>query len=148
MADSGAQTTRLAHVETQTEPEEPLDCRFIEGKPLDHDTERSLAKFLRLVEPLVSQQLWQNVTSHAFDGYAVAWEEPHADVQSWFELHQDGLADELEVVTAAWNATGASLAAAYGRNDHSDWCTHRGVVVVWHVHRCVFKQRRIIFIYN
>lgn len=40
----------------------------------------------------------------------------------------------------AWNATGSTLAVAFGRFDHEDWCTHRAAVGTWNLDRRAVKE--------
>lgn len=39
------------------------------------------------------------------------------------------------VTQVAWNKSGSTIAAAYGRFDHESWCTHKGALVTWSINR-------------
>lgn len=50
----------------------------------------------------------------------------------------DEVLDEGGPLTAtgvSWSSTGGSVAVSFGRYDHRDWCTHKGVVGVWSAFR-------------
>ena len=47
---------------------------------------------------------------------------------------------QLQVTGLAWNATGSTLAVAFGRYDHEDWCTHRAAVGTWNLDRRAVKE--------
>lgn len=42
---------------------------------------------------------------------------------------------QLQVTGLSWNCTGAVVAAAFGRFDHEDWCTHRSTLCTWNLDR-------------
>lgn len=39
----------------------------------------------------------------------------------------------------SWNATGSSIAIAYGRFDHSGWCNYRSALCLWSVFQSDFN---------
>ena len=85
---------------------------------------RELDAFLEQCVPLLEEQLHRNLTTRAFDGHEVAWEEQHDQVTCLHSLrHQGALANlSPEACTAvAWNAPGTVVAAAYGALDRNDW---------------------------
>ena len=58
-------------------------------------------------------------------GYKVNWEEDTVSVTCLRKLTHAPLKGELQCTRLAWNSTGSSLAVAYGRMDHQDWCKHK-----------------------
>ncbi|TMW65539.1 hypothetical protein Poli38472_008181 [Pythium oligandrum] len=43
---------------------------------------------------------------------------------------------KLSCTGVSWNATGAMIAVAYGRFDHTGWCNYRSALCIW----CVFQS--------
>ena len=80
----------------------------------------------------------RNLTSSAFDGHTVSWEEEHDQVSCIHSLkHKGSLASSApEACTAlAWNAGGNVLAAAYGPLDRNDWASCSSMLCTWSVFR-------------
>ncbi|TYZ65873.1 hypothetical protein PybrP1_005606 [[Pythium] brassicae (nom. inval.)] len=46
---------------------------------------------------------------------------------------------KLSCTGVSWNATGASIAIAYGRFDHSGWCNYRSALCLWSVFQSDFN---------
>jgi hypothetical protein len=71
----------------------------------------------------------------------VYWEDQISTITTMFELipSQDFTAasSNVSVTGLSWNATGAVIAVAYGRFDHSGWCVHTGSICTWNV----FKRK-------
>ena len=95
---------------------------------------RELDAFLEQCVPLLEEQLHRNLTTRAFDGHEVAWEEQHDQVTCLHSLrHQGALANlSPEACTAvAWNAPGTVVAAAYGALDRNDWQRCPSMLCTW-----------------
>lgn len=45
----------------------------------------------------------------------------------------------LSCTGVSWNATGAMVAVAYGRFDHSGWCNYRSALCLWRVFQADFN---------
>lgn len=48
----------------------------------------------------------------------------------------------LSCTGVSWNATGAVVAVAYGRFDHSGWCNYRSAFCLWRVFQADFSPSR------
>jgi hypothetical protein len=48
----------------------------------------------------------------------------------------------LSCTGVSWNATGAVVAVAYGRFDHSGWCNYRSALCLWRVFQADFNPSR------
>ena len=97
-----------------------------------------LDAFLQQCTPLLESQLRRNLTSRAFEGHDVSWEEQHDQVSCLHSLrHQGALASASpEACTAvAWNAPGTVIAAAYGALDRNDWPHTPSMLCCWSVFR-------------
>lgn len=46
---------------------------------------------------------------------------------------------KLSCTGVSWNATGASIAVAYGRFDHTGWCNYRSALCLWSVFQSDFN---------
>jgi len=53
-----------------------------------------------------------------------------------------GVEDIGQVVAIAWSSNGSSLAAAYGKTDHTAWCEHHSTVSVWGIFRRDFDPKK------
>eukprot|EP00842_Homolaphlyctis_polyrhiza_P004856 jgi/Hompol1/5371/HPOL_001197-RA len=83
------------------------------------------------IEPMVSNQLLQNVKSTAFHGYTVNWEDTVESISCEFTLTHVNRFSETGCTALSWNKTGSTIAAAYGRVDHTSWCSHKGMICTW-----------------
>eukprot|EP01137_Pigoraptor_chileana_P005611 Opistho-2@48909 len=136
--ERATQTHSVTTSESQTEPERKTGLSLA-----DADT-AVLGAFLRRVEGVVCEQLKLNVQSHAFDGYDVQWEEAATSVSCTHVL-RNGALDEsatMPITGVAWNCAGSVVAAASGRVDHQDWCTHRSHVCTWSIDRRGIDRNR------
>ncbi|XP_033633325.1 WD repeat-containing protein 34-like [Asterias rubens] len=125
--DGDSQTVLKKHVKVQTDPEKEKKFELIDDKS------EALTDFIKKVTPEICKMLDRNSRSHAFDGYKVNWEEDTVSVTCLRKLTHAPLKGELQCTRLAWNSTGSSLAVAYGRMDHQDWCKHKGSLCVWNV---------------
>lgn len=105
------------------------------GFRLADDRSGNLADFLARVEPYLSKALNKNMRSHAFDEYNVIWDEDNASVSCIRKLENAQFEGQLQITGLSWNSTGAVIAAAYGRYDHEDWCTHKTALCTWNLER-------------
>ena len=99
---------------------------------------RELDAFLEECTPLLEQQLHRNLTSRAFDGHDVSWEEQHDEVTCLHSLKHTGALASLspDACTAvAWNASGTVVAAAYGPLDRNDWPRCPSMLCTWSIFR-------------
>ena len=97
-----------------------------------------LDAFLEHCTPLIEAQLMRNLSSRAFDGHEVAWEEQHDNVECLHVLKHSGALARLSpdaATCAAWNAPGTIVAAAYGALDRNDWPRCNSMVCVWSLFR-------------
>ncbi|XP_074642732.1 cytoplasmic dynein 2 intermediate chain 2-like [Tubulanus polymorphus] len=124
----GIQSVSKANAQVQTDEQPEEDFSEI------CDDSDDLIEFLKKWEPYIARQLESNRRSHAFDGYRVMWEEQNSSVSCIHTLKNASLTD-LEVTSLAWNCTGSVIAAAYGRYDHEDWCTHKSSLCFWNLNR-------------
>lgn len=46
---------------------------------------------------------------------------------------------KLSCTGVSWNATGSSIAVAYGRFDHTGWCNYRSALCLWSVFQSDFN---------
>jgi len=131
-------------LEVQTETIE--DHAASQEKPLvnQHFVESAeLTNFLLQSTTLLEEQLLRNVTSTAFDGHDVSWEEQYDQVECIHALKHhassaSGSANPLafESCTAvAWNASGSVIAAAYGPFDRNDWPMCESMLCTWSILR-------------
>lgn len=65
-------------------------------------------------------KLWFPLT-----GYYVQWEEVSTTVSCLHTLSEKSLNYEYHCTGLSWNCTGSVIAVAFGRFDHSDWCSHK-----------------------
>ncbi|PIK48818.1 putative WD repeat-containing protein 34-like [Apostichopus japonicus] len=127
--DSSIQSTETLDQEVQTVAETAQEFRLADGD------DKALAAFLRIVEPVVCKALERNIRSHAFDGYDVNWAEDTDVVKCVHILTEKSLDKSMQCTQLSWNRTGSTIAVSYGRLDHQDWCTHKGVLCTWNLDR-------------
>ncbi|XP_013407902.1 WD repeat-containing protein 34 [Lingula anatina] len=125
----GIQSRETVDTEIQTEEEQDKELHLLNDNP------ESLGSFLNSVYPIMSKELEKNSRSHAFDGYDVSWEEKAVAVDCIHTLSHSALNEELQVTGLSWNSTGSVLAAAFGKFDHEDWCTHKSALCSWNLDR-------------
>ena len=97
-----------------------------------------LNAFLHESTAALEEQMLRNLTTSAFDGHTVSWEEEHDQVSCLHSLkHRGALASTApEACSAlAWNAGGTVLAAAYGPLDRTDWASQSSMLCTWSVFR-------------
>lgn len=102
------------------------------------DASTHLNSFLLDSTPALEEQMLRNLSSGAFDGHTVSWEEEHDQVSCLHSLkHRGALASASpETCTAiAWNAGGTVLAAAYGPLDRNDWASCSSMLCTWSIFR-------------
>ncbi|EDO43231.1 predicted protein [Nematostella vectensis] len=139
--ESGAQTSEIITYEADVQVVNRADagCQTEEETEqemvIGHDNSQNLVNFMLRVYPDVSKQLEANAISHAFDGYDVDWEEKSSAVTCQHRLINQASGNQLQITSLSWNSTGSVIAAAYGRLDHEDWCTHKSSLCTWNLDR-------------
>ncbi|XP_064630583.1 cytoplasmic dynein 2 intermediate chain 2-like [Lineus longissimus] len=123
------QAIKRHNVEVQTENDTDKD--LVMG---DYDSE-ALGDFLKSLTPTIIKELDKSRRSHAFDGYDVSWKSGTSAVTCLHTLHNEAVTEELQVTGLSWNSTGSVIAAATGRFDHVDWCTHKSQLSTWNIER-------------
>lgn len=104
--------------------------------PGEHFSTGKLANFLSDVEVDLVAELNANIKSNAFDHYQPNWTEKIDQVNLQQTLYPPFSREgEWHACSLSWNATGHSLAIAYGRLDTTTWCESKGYVCVWHLGR-------------
>lgn len=68
------------YIQAQTEPPESEESKESE------ESHPALMSFLRRAEPLICEQLVQNASSRAFDGYHISTQFSSAKIQLWNSL--------------------------------------------------------------
>lgn len=138
VSDAAAQAIKRRNMEVQTvsEPKRSVDMSLLGTNP------PGLTEFLQRVVPEVSRYLDENAKSHAFDGYEVDWQDDSEVVTCVHVLEHALLNRELQCTSLSWNSNGSTLAAAFGRMDHQDWCTHKGSLCTWNVDRGKVNTRK------
>lgn len=95
-----------------------------------------LAAFLSSVMDDMVQMLQSNLKSTAFDRYEPNWTETHEDVTLAMTLAPPFTAEgEWHATSISWNSNGSTVAVAYGRVDTVSWCSSKGYVCAWNIHR-------------
>lgn len=124
LSAAAVQTTEHVTMAVQTEPEPVRAAMFAP------DSSAALVTFVERAACLVCPQLVQNLTSLAFDGYNVRWEEDESKdgVHILHTVRHMPAAQSLQCTAVAWNVAGSVVAAAYGRLDHQHWCTHKSFI--------------------
>ncbi|XP_001507371.3 cytoplasmic dynein 2 intermediate chain 2 [Ornithorhynchus anatinus] len=131
MAEASAQVLLQADAEVQTDPPGPptLQAGALPNPP-------GLAAFLRRVEGPLIRELNRNWQSHAFDGFEVNWTEQQQTVSCLHSLaYPPAQAQNLQVTSVSWNATGSVVACSYGRLSDGDWSTEKSFVCTWNLDR-------------
>ncbi|XP_077140493.1 cytoplasmic dynein 2 intermediate chain 2 isoform X2 [Ranitomeya variabilis] len=86
------------------------------------------------------RELKKNWKSHAFDGFEVTWEEQNPQVSCLHSLqYPDAVAENFQVTSVTWNATGSVIACSYGRLGDGDWSTEKSYVCTWNLDRQGFN---------
>ncbi|KAJ3325267.1 WD repeat-containing protein 34 [Blyttiomyces sp. JEL0837] len=124
--DAEVQSYKVYDEGVQTDPEPTSIFRLL--KNVNHE---SLAAFLDRAESLMSRELLRNIRSTAFEGYSVSWEEEVHEVTCLHALSHIHREPDLICTDVCWNKTGTVVAVAYGRLDHSTWCSHKGHLCTW-----------------
>ncbi|KAF7241098.1 WD repeat-containing protein 34 [Varanus komodoensis] len=108
--------------------------------PVDY---AGLRTFLQSVEEAVIRELDKNWKSHAFDGFEVNWADQNETVTCLHSLsYPEAQANDLQVTSVSWNATGAVLACSYGKLGDGDWSTEKSYVCAWNLDRRALDPRR------
>ena len=153
-------TLSVADAQCQTDPIPSSNQKTQHPKTDDHDTQTTqsdeqgtqvnlmstgfvgdsapLNSFLHESTSALEEQMLRNLTTSAFDGHTVSWEEEHDQVSCLHSLkHRGALAASApEACSAlAWNAGGTVLAAAYGPLDRTDWASQSSMLCTWSVFR-------------
>ena len=53
------------------------------------------------------------------------WEEESTTVACLHTLTESSLNNDYHCTGLSWNCTGSVVGVAYGKFDHSDWCSHK-----------------------
>lgn len=106
--------------------------------PVDQESVEASSEFLEFlhrVVPTMEEELELSLNSlPVFDAYDPLWDDQDETCELTHHVGQEGLVD-LEIVSVAWNATGATLACSYGRLDTLGWCDISGPVCCWSLFR-------------
>ena len=94
-----------------------------------------IAKFLKSVEGTVIKNLEENLNSTAFKGLENVLGMHNSSVNNTLTLNHSPLEFQMSVQDLSWNASGSVVGVAYGKHDHEDWCTHKGMFCTWNVDR-------------
>ncbi|XP_065892378.1 cytoplasmic dynein 2 intermediate chain 2-like [Dysidea avara] len=136
---ASTQTSEILTNEAETQSHHLQDfacqCAIQKEAAVVHVDEKEvpgLCEFLQRVEPKITACLKENLTSHAFDGYEVLWEDQCDSAHCIYTLTDPGT-DGLQCTDVSWSSSGAMLVASYGRHDHENWCTHKGLVCMWNL---------------
>lgn len=122
--------------EMETQSEAATDMSAVPLVRSDFHKLRELDTFLEQCTPLLEAQLQRNLTSRAFDGHEVTWEEQYDNVACLHSLKHTGALASLSPEAATcvvWNAPGTVVAAAYGALDRNDWPRCASMLCVWSV---------------
>nr|CAH8856881.1 unnamed protein product [Trichobilharzia regenti] len=96
--------------------------------------ETKLINFLKRIEPIMTKEIQNNITSKAFKRLESRKIFNRVDALEKYLLILDkAKEDKLSVTGLSWNSTGALLAISYGSICHTDWCTHVGYAALWNV---------------
>lgn len=68
---------------------------------------------------------------HVYTGYHVQWEEESTTVSCLHTLNESSLGHEYHCTDISWNCTGSVVGVAFGRFDHSDWCSHKASIKLY-----------------
>ncbi|TPX41680.1 hypothetical protein SeMB42_g05467 [Synchytrium endobioticum] len=128
--ESDTQTSASIHQAVQTDLDSN-DLKRSAALKLDAKQQAALVAFLDTAERDVSRQLLQNLSSRAYDGFDVKWEDDVDTNSKLYQLQDPYVEEKLIVTCLAWSASGRTVAAAFGRRDHAAWCTHSGRVSTW-----------------
>lgn len=151
--DYSQKTTQTNCIETrevavQSYSQNSIHSQTITEKPRHgapkYDNQK-LVEFLSKAERAVSKQLLQNIKSKAFDGYVVEWDEEKSSSICIHTLAHQYQEEEMECTDISWSITGSSIAVAYGRFDHKNWCVHKGMLCVWNLNLRDFNPSKAKF---
>ncbi|XP_073397219.1 cytoplasmic dynein 2 intermediate chain 2 isoform X1 [Dendrobates tinctorius] len=136
--ESSVQVHEASEAGTQTEWKQDQRVLDIDlGPLLDYP---DVGKFLKRVEDDMIRELKKNWRSHAFDGFEVTWEEQNPQVSCLQSLqYPDAVAENFQVTSVTWNATGSVIACSYGRLGDGDWSTEKSYVCTWNLDRRGFN---------
>ncbi|XP_009075534.1 PREDICTED: WD repeat-containing protein 34, partial [Acanthisitta chloris] len=138
-AEAAAQSHTCRDVGVQTEHSQEPAQDFQQEAQVDHP---GLLSFLQRVEDAVVKELNKNWHSHAFDGFEVKWTEQSDAVLCLHTLsYPEAQAQNLQVTSVSWNATGSVVACSYGRLDDGDWSTGKSYVCTWNLDRRGLKPQ-------
>lgn len=101
-------------IATQTKSKAEM-LEFVET---DHG---KLEKFLRSVEPLISSALRQNSKSTAFDTFGGFLGNLDSTITTSHILRHQEMPPDAQCLALSWNASGTTIAVAYGVSSHEDW---------------------------
>lgn len=88
----------------------------------EHVDWNKLAAFLKSVEPMVTRTLERNRQQVSiFNAYHSTISEFDAQVNLIQTLKHSDIGDKLQVNSVVWNASGTTVAVAYGVAAHEDW---------------------------
>lgn len=83
----------------------------------------------------MSSCLLKNLQSSAFEGYTLSIEEQVREMSLVHQFRLKHREPDMGCTQIAWNKSGSTIAAAYGRFDHESWCTHKGNLCCWNISR-------------
>jgi len=134
--DYKSQHPKLKEAEMQSEAVEVIGA--VPMRRSGFEKLKELDAFLEQCTPLLEEQLKRNLTTRAFDGHEVSWEEQHDQVTCLHSLKTKGKMAKLapdSCTCVVWNAPGTVVAAAYGALDRNDWPHSASMLCTWSIFR-------------
>ena len=125
--DASVQSYHFSSTEVQTDSV-PLNSEK------DHDV-KDISRFLKSVEATVIKNLNENLNSKAFQGLEKVLGMYSSSVSNVLTLNHAPLEFKMSVQDMSWNSSGSVVGVAYGKPDHEDWCSHKGIFCTWNVDR-------------
>jgi len=95
----------------------------------------SLAAFIKRVEPVMMDNLRENNNTKAFTGLEGMLAAHSATATNTHSLNHAALQGEYSALSISWNPVGSVIGIAYGKHDHENWCTHKGMFCTWNLDR-------------
>ncbi|KRX07564.1 WD40-repeat-containing domain [Pseudocohnilembus persalinus] len=110
---------------------------------LDEEAEGDLSEFLKRVSPTVMQALEENIMS--LDNYEPVWHDQRKENKIIYQLsnksnRSNETINQLEITDISWSNNGFTLAAAYGKFQHSGTCQDKSLVCLWNLSKRDFQQ--------
>lgn len=65
----------------------------------------------------------------------MTWEDDAGAIRRLYSLTDTQQRPDAPCAALSWSCNGSTLVAGYGRMDHENWCTHKGLVCTWNINR-------------